>query len=175
MCALLAKSRRGVFDKTDQTIRTLVLYSINTGALTTPASHTFIYAAIYFLLPKLYLNSALAHLNARKTLREQLSGGVVTIPLPNTSGSTDTYAGRSSEGGRPHEHDRLTSAALCRGHMPVPTAADYLAMGSVRLYLTSTLQSELTRVSLLRRLGAPTLSHVSGRLSCPACAAGCAW
>lgn len=49
------------------------------------------------------LNSVLGTLNARKTLREQMSGGVVSIPLPDMSGSAEASADRTSEGGRFHE------------------------------------------------------------------------
>ncbi|KAI0324067.1 hypothetical protein GY45DRAFT_1216099, partial [Cubamyces sp. BRFM 1775] len=79
MCVLLAKQRYGVFKQMDHTVRILIMYSINTGALTTLCTliclityavspHTFIYIVFYFLLPKLLLNSVLATFNARKTL-----------------------------------------------------------------------------------------------------------
>ncbi|EIW55741.1 uncharacterized protein TRAVEDRAFT_50222 [Trametes versicolor FP-101664 SS1] len=62
MCALLARRRSSYFG-VDQTIRTLILFSVNTGVVTTLCTlmaliayavspHTFIYIAFYFLLPK---------------------------------------------------------------------------------------------------------------------------
>ncbi|KAI0360706.1 hypothetical protein OH77DRAFT_711975 [Trametes cingulata] len=94
--------------RVDRTVRTLIVYSVNTGALTTVctlacliayalAPHKFIYIAFYFLLPKLLLNALLATLNARKTLREQMAGGPVSIPLASTVGSTDLVPAREQQ------------------------------------------------------------------------------
>ncbi|KAI0371923.1 hypothetical protein BV20DRAFT_1051115 [Pilatotrama ljubarskyi] len=105
MCVLLAR-RRSVYARVDRTVRTLIVYSIDTGVLTTIctlmclvayalAPHNFIYIAFYFLLPKLLLNSLLATLNARKMLRERMSGGVVSIPLATTIASAAGNPGRS--------------------------------------------------------------------------------
>ncbi|KAI0659168.1 hypothetical protein C8Q70DRAFT_155265 [Cubamyces menziesii] len=109
MCTLLAKRRNGALRKVDHAIRVLILYSVNTGVLTTLCTlmaliayavspHTFIYIGFYFLLPKLLLNSILGALNARKTLREQMSGGVVSIPLPSISGSAEVSADMTAAG-----------------------------------------------------------------------------
>ncbi|KAJ7202061.1 hypothetical protein GGX14DRAFT_654667 [Mycena pura] len=79
LCYLLYGSRTG-FQRTDSLIRTLMLYTVNTGllvALDATAGmfayvfmpHNFIFLGFYLLLSKLYLNSYLAILNARKTLR----------------------------------------------------------------------------------------------------------
>ncbi|KAL1944041.1 hypothetical protein VTO73DRAFT_3859 [Trametes versicolor] len=97
MCALLARRRSSYFG-VDQTIRTLILFSVNTGVVTTLCTlmaliayavspHTFIYIAFYFLLPKLLLNSVLAMLNAREMLREQMTRGRAPIPLTPLTGS----------------------------------------------------------------------------------------
>ncbi|KAJ8487784.1 hypothetical protein ONZ51_g3979 [Trametes cubensis] len=140
MCILLSKRRYGNFRKVDHTIRVLILYSINTGALTTlctlmaliayaASPHTFIYIGFYFLLPKLLLNSVLGTLNARKTLREQMSGGVVSIPLPDMSGSAEASADRTSEGGRFHEIRRSASAVLDRGKVGIPAGTDCIVIG----------------------------------------------
>ncbi|KAI0746744.1 hypothetical protein C8Q80DRAFT_793006 [Daedaleopsis nitida] len=102
MCWLLA-TRSSSFMTVNSTVRTLVLYSVNTGVITTlctfatlvmyaVAPHTFIFMAIFFALSKLLLNSLLASLNARKALREQLSNAdAVSIPLssngPNSGSS----------------------------------------------------------------------------------------
>jgi len=90
LCVLLKKHHSG-FAQTDSMLRVLMLYTINTCALTgvatavclvvyaaTPALN-FAHAAIYFALPTLLLNSLLASLNARKALRRSLSG-ISTIP-----------------------------------------------------------------------------------------------
>ncbi|KAI1798239.1 hypothetical protein LXA43DRAFT_1088364 [Ganoderma leucocontextum] len=104
MCVLLAKRRTG-FSRTDSMVRVLMMYSINTGALTslcalltllTYASmpDNFVFMAFYFVLPKLFLNSLLATLNARRPLRESNSGGdMVSIPLSNTTNSRLSFSG----------------------------------------------------------------------------------
>ncbi|KAJ8462104.1 hypothetical protein ONZ51_g11116 [Trametes cubensis] len=140
MCILLAKRRHGAFRKVDQTIRVLILYSINTAALTTLCTlitliayavspHTLIYAALDFLLPKLLLNSFLATLNARKMLREQMSGGVVSVPLPEISGSANASADGTSEAVRFHENRRFPSAVLDRGKMSISAGTDCIVIG----------------------------------------------
>ncbi|KAJ3489968.1 hypothetical protein NLI96_g1739 [Meripilus lineatus] len=79
---------------TKSVVRTLIVYSINFGALTSVAALacliTFIapqggmvYLGIFFVLPKLYLNSLLATLNARQSLWSQLtsnSDGPLVLP-----------------------------------------------------------------------------------------------
>ncbi|KAJ7143735.1 hypothetical protein C8R44DRAFT_139457 [Mycena epipterygia] len=81
LCYLLRQSRTG-FQRTDSLIRMLMMYTINTGlivALDATAGmfayvfmpHNFIFLGFYLLLSKLYLNSYLATLNARKRLRGQ--------------------------------------------------------------------------------------------------------
>ncbi|KAI0324066.1 hypothetical protein GY45DRAFT_1289503 [Cubamyces sp. BRFM 1775] len=133
MCTLLAKRRHGALRKADRTIRVLILYSINTGVLTTLCTlmaliayavspHTFIYIGFYFLLPKLLLNSVLGTLNARKTLREQMSGGVVSIPLPSVTGSAELSTDRTSEGAQ----NRRFASALFE-HGKVPSGTDRIA------------------------------------------------
>ncbi|TBU45436.1 hypothetical protein BD309DRAFT_715918 [Dichomitus squalens] len=98
LCTILARCRTG-FRKTDSVVRTLIMYSINTGLLTSLCAlsclityatmpNNFIFIAFYFVLPKLFLNSLLATLNAREALRDAGAGDVVSIPLTNTSGST---------------------------------------------------------------------------------------
>ncbi|KAJ6555146.1 hypothetical protein DFH09DRAFT_1262455 [Mycena vulgaris] len=82
LCYLLRGSRTG-FQRTDSLIRVLMMYTVNTGlivALDATAGmfsyvfmpHNFIFLGFYLLLSKLYLNSYLALLNARKGLRGQL-------------------------------------------------------------------------------------------------------
>ncbi|KAI9460426.1 hypothetical protein HD554DRAFT_2028817, partial [Boletus coccyginus] len=79
LCILLQRSRIG-FRRSDSLINKLMLFSINTGLLTSICAiaslisiiawpDTFIYVAFYFCLGRLYCNSLLATLNARKSLR----------------------------------------------------------------------------------------------------------
>jgi len=79
LCTLLQRSRTG-FRRSDTMINKLMVFSINTGLLTSICAvaslisiaawpGTFIYIAFYFCLGRLYCNSLLATLNARKSLR----------------------------------------------------------------------------------------------------------
>lgn len=80
LCYLLYTNRTG-YRRTDSLLNTLMLYTVNTGIITSICSlaaiialktspHTFIVAAIEFLLTKIYVNSFLAMLNARNSLRD---------------------------------------------------------------------------------------------------------
>ncbi|EGO27269.1 hypothetical protein SERLADRAFT_413740 [Serpula lacrymans var. lacrymans S7.9] len=98
LCTLLQNSRTG-FRRSDTIINKLILFSINTGLLTsicavaslisiTAAPTTFIYIAFYFCLGRLYCNSLLATLNARKGIRGESRGEDVSLSLqglPKTS------------------------------------------------------------------------------------------
>jgi len=89
------------FKRTRSTVNKIMLYTINTTALTSVADFiclitfatkpsTLISVAIIFILPKLYLNSLLGLLNSRKKLRDQLhNNGAITIPL-NTASTIHT-------------------------------------------------------------------------------------
>lgn len=79
LCFLLQKSRTG-FRRSDTMINKLMLFSLNTGLLTgifAVASlisisvwpNAFIYIAFYFCVGRLYCNSLLATLNARRIIR----------------------------------------------------------------------------------------------------------
>ncbi|OBZ77498.1 hypothetical protein A0H81_01971 [Grifola frondosa] len=96
--------RRTGFARTDSIVRILMMYSVNTGALTSLCAllclvtyanmpNNFVFIAFYFVLPKLFLNSLLATLNARRKLRETSSGALVSIPLSAASGSHMSSAG----------------------------------------------------------------------------------
>ncbi|EKM52588.1 uncharacterized protein PHACADRAFT_198638 [Phanerochaete carnosa HHB-10118-sp] len=91
LCYFLTKRRTG-FRRTDSIVQLMIVYSINTGLLTSlcaicvlvayatmPAN--FVFIAFYFVLPKLFMNSLLGTLNAREKLRGFGSGGAVSIPL----------------------------------------------------------------------------------------------
>ncbi|KAI3600724.1 hypothetical protein WG66_014177 [Moniliophthora roreri] len=74
LCWLLQNSRTG-FRRSDTIIKKLILFTVNTGALTslcaiTAAPNTFIYITFFFCIGRLYANSLLATLNARKYIRE---------------------------------------------------------------------------------------------------------
>lgn len=83
LCYYLLKSRTG-FSRTDSLITTLTLYSLTTGLITgviaslvvvtfavVPAD--YIWEAFFWLLGKFYVNSLLATLNSRDSLREKAS------------------------------------------------------------------------------------------------------
>ncbi|KAF8968561.1 hypothetical protein BDZ97DRAFT_1799051 [Flammula alnicola] len=110
LCVLLFKSRTGL-QRTDSILTILMAFSINTGLLTSICAlaclityaiwpQRFIFMGIYFALSKLYVNSLLASLNARGTLRskdERVSSlrstrfeampTSVVFPMQNTSGT----------------------------------------------------------------------------------------
>ncbi|KAF9065861.1 hypothetical protein BDP27DRAFT_1450038 [Rhodocollybia butyracea] len=78
---LLQGSKTG-FRRSDSMLNTLTLYAVNTGMLTSlcavaslisivAAPNTFIYIAFFFCMGRLYTNSLLATLNARKAIRER--------------------------------------------------------------------------------------------------------
>ncbi|KAI0821119.1 hypothetical protein BC629DRAFT_1587432 [Irpex lacteus] len=100
LCVLLVQRKTGI-RRTDSMVRSLMLYSINTGALTSICAlavlityatmpRNFVFIAFYFVLPKLFLNSLLATLNAREKLRANGSdkSGLVSIPLTSLEFST---------------------------------------------------------------------------------------
>ncbi|EIW82509.1 hypothetical protein CONPUDRAFT_81986 [Coniophora puteana RWD-64-598 SS2] len=79
LCHLLHGARTG-FSRSDSMINRLIVFTINTGLLTSlcaiaslvsivAAPTTFIYISFYFCLGRLYCNSLLATLNARRALR----------------------------------------------------------------------------------------------------------
>ncbi|KZP05910.1 hypothetical protein FIBSPDRAFT_940265 [Athelia psychrophila] len=83
MCVVLQRSRTG-FKNSDTMINTLIMFTMNTGLLTSlcavaslvsivAAPNTFIYIAFFFNIGRLYSNSMLATLNARSVIRAQLT------------------------------------------------------------------------------------------------------
>ncbi|EMD36444.1 hypothetical protein CERSUDRAFT_84605 [Gelatoporia subvermispora B] len=100
---ILCRMRTG-FRATDTVVRTLMVYSVNAGLLTSICAiatiltfalmpGTLICGAFYIVLPKLLLNSCLAMLNTRRDLRQAMIGrnSLVSIPLATTA-STRTVA-----------------------------------------------------------------------------------
>ncbi|TDL18381.1 hypothetical protein BD410DRAFT_498972 [Rickenella mellea] len=99
LCVLLNRSRSG-FKKTDTMISTLMVYTINTGALTFVCAvgcfisyitmpTNFVFIGFYMLIPKLYLNALLATLNARDGLQEKVNSQpfIALSDISNLSGS----------------------------------------------------------------------------------------
>ncbi|EMD41094.1 hypothetical protein CERSUDRAFT_91852 [Gelatoporia subvermispora B] len=96
LCTMLHRSRTG-FKRSDTLINKLILFTINTGFLTSVCAvlslitivalpNTFIYICFYFTLGRLYSNSLLATLNARKLLRDRSAvGEVLSLELQHTS------------------------------------------------------------------------------------------
>ncbi|KAJ3557529.1 hypothetical protein NM688_g1428 [Phlebia brevispora] len=91
LCFLLWRRRTG-FRRTDTAINTLMIYAINTGAFTSCVSvvaviayatmpNNLVYLGLLMILPKLLLNSLLANLNARPTLKGHDTGDMVSINL----------------------------------------------------------------------------------------------
>ncbi|KAK0459240.1 uncharacterized protein EV420DRAFT_310485 [Desarmillaria tabescens] len=100
LCWLLRANRTG-FKKTDSMVKTLMIYSINAGALSAVTATTtlitfalfptsLIYLGVFLSLGKLYTNSLLASLNVRDSVRAKGSSDV-----SNTFGSMATSTTRS--------------------------------------------------------------------------------
>ncbi|KAF8233692.1 hypothetical protein L208DRAFT_1360199 [Tricholoma matsutake] len=99
LCISLEWSRTG-WKKTDSVINTLMIYSINTGLLTSICATGclvsyviqplgLITIAIYYLLGKLSFNGLLGMLNARDSLHEKHSGVLEMKPVE--SSTSDGY------------------------------------------------------------------------------------
>ncbi|KAH9920006.1 uncharacterized protein BXZ73DRAFT_104824 [Epithele typhae] len=94
----------------DGVVQTLMLYAINTGGLVAvcaigcliafvSAPNTFIYIAIYFILPKLLMNALLMTFNTRESLRDRMAqGGVIHLSGLSSAASDRPSAGHSSGG-----------------------------------------------------------------------------
>jgi len=105
ICGFLYRKRSGI-RSTRSIAHKIMLYTINTTGLTCLATviclityatmpTNLIFLAIYFVLPKLYLNSILSLLNFRKKLRKQLlNNDTISIALstPVTLGSLHASA-----------------------------------------------------------------------------------
>ncbi|KAI0334812.1 hypothetical protein GY45DRAFT_1367269 [Cubamyces sp. BRFM 1775] len=83
LCTILHRSRTG-FSKSNTLINRLMVFAVNTGLLTSVCAclslitivalpNTFVYICFFFLVGRLYSNSLMATLNARKSLRENSS------------------------------------------------------------------------------------------------------
>ncbi|KAG8218151.1 hypothetical protein J3R82DRAFT_3693 [Butyriboletus roseoflavus] len=100
LCSLLQMSRTG-FRRSDTMINKLIVFSINTGLLTSICAvaslisiaawpTTFIYIAFYFCLGRLYCNSLLATLNARKGLRGGSGSDEMSLSLQGVQQKTNS-------------------------------------------------------------------------------------
>ncbi|KAH7888030.1 hypothetical protein F5I97DRAFT_1828908 [Phlebopus sp. FC_14] len=104
LCTLLQRSRTG-FRRSDTMITKLIVFTINTGLLTSVCAvaslvsiavwpTTFIYIAFYFCLGRLYCNSLLATLNARKGLRGE-SNDEMSLSLQGVQKTNQSMIGTS--------------------------------------------------------------------------------
>jgi len=102
LCSMLQKSRTG-FKRSDTMITKLIVFTMNTGLLTSicavasfisisAAGTTFIYITFFFCLGRLYCNSLMAILNARQSIRSMLSDEAVSISLCGMQKSGGTAA-----------------------------------------------------------------------------------
>ncbi|EMD32416.1 hypothetical protein CERSUDRAFT_99501 [Gelatoporia subvermispora B] len=110
---ILLWRRRSRVRRTDSIVRTLIIFSINTGLLTTICAlcmlvtwttmpDKLVYDIFFAALPTLLFNALLATLNARQDLRDKVKGpnGVVSLPLSlaaPTSSSASTQVGKSQD------------------------------------------------------------------------------
>lgn len=91
LCVLLMRQRTG-YSRTNTLLYTLLIYTVNTGVLSSccallclllyaslPGYDRLSFVAVYFVLPKLLLNSLLATLNARRKLMEKTSRFSVSL------------------------------------------------------------------------------------------------
>jgi len=86
----LYRARSDISSQTNSTVRVLILYTVNTGLISTIFSvismitcatlrQSFVYLAMFLPMSQLYVNALLATLNARNWLRSDL--GEIQIPL----------------------------------------------------------------------------------------------
>ncbi|EMD39022.1 hypothetical protein CERSUDRAFT_122512 [Gelatoporia subvermispora B] len=98
---ILLRRLRSGFEKTDQVVRTIVLYSVNTCIITclvtilcvvtysaSPVNNQFTWLSLYHQLGTLLFNALLATYNTRQELREAIhgTGDLITIPLSSLAG-----------------------------------------------------------------------------------------
>ncbi|KAH9850069.1 hypothetical protein C2E23DRAFT_931744 [Lenzites betulinus] len=113
LCVILHTSRTG-FSRSDALINKLIAFAVNTGLLTAVCSClaliTFVvlpdkllYIAFFFLLGRLYANSLLATLNARKTLRDLSTSQELSLSLRDIQPPTTASMSTPSRGGRAND------------------------------------------------------------------------
>ncbi|KAH9850071.1 hypothetical protein C2E23DRAFT_837300 [Lenzites betulinus] len=106
LCAILHSSRTG-FSKSDTLITKLMVFAVNTGLLTSVSAclslitfltlpNTLIYISFFFVLGRLYSNSLMATLNARKRLRSTVSEVSVSLrDIPPSASTLSAYSRRA--------------------------------------------------------------------------------
>ncbi|KAG2051314.1 hypothetical protein BDR06DRAFT_959100 [Suillus hirtellus] len=105
LCTFLQRSRTG-FRRSGTMIKKLMLFTINTGLLTSVCAmmsfisiavwpDTYIYVAFYFCMGRLYCNSLLATLNARKGIRSNSCDEHLSISLHKARRPIDSPIGSS--------------------------------------------------------------------------------
>lgn len=115
---------RGEFESTNNRIEKLVFWTLSTGVITSICSLAALitytlfpdklyFLAIEFLLTKLYINSLLAMLNARRSIRE---GTDISI---NFTRSNNSNMPTSPSSTRPRSLSTLTSPASLKGEFPM--------------------------------------------------------
>jgi len=115
---------RGEFESTNSRIEKLVFWTLSTGIITSVCSlaglityalfpNKLYFLAIEFLLTKLYINSLLAMLNARKSIRE---GTDISI---NFTRSNNSNAPTSPSSPRPRSLSTLPSPASLKSEYPM--------------------------------------------------------
>ncbi|CAL1712761.1 unnamed protein product [Somion occarium] len=106
MCYYLQKKRTGV-DRTDDLVTTLMLYSINTGLLTSIIATTaviafaimptnFVWLCFFWILGKCYVNSILASLNSRERLRNRAYSSDVQFSPSGNRRATESLGFREA-------------------------------------------------------------------------------
>ncbi|KAJ3910655.1 hypothetical protein F5879DRAFT_3433 [Lentinula edodes] len=113
LCFYLSKSRTG-FKKTDSLISTLIVYSLTTGLITSfigivivvtfaTMPNDYIWLAFFWIDGKCYVNSCLAALNSRESLREKASpqdGSFLQLSRVTANGTHITSTESRSDGTR---------------------------------------------------------------------------
>ncbi|KAI1792960.1 hypothetical protein LXA43DRAFT_300493 [Ganoderma leucocontextum] len=111
LCTILYQSRTGS-PKSSMLINRLMVFAINTGLLTSVCAcislvtffvfpNTFVYICFYFLIGRLYANSLMAMLNARRSPRDSSNEdtSILLREVPTTGSSLTHYNVPASPGG----------------------------------------------------------------------------
>ncbi|KAI0807244.1 hypothetical protein C8Q74DRAFT_1362770 [Fomes fomentarius] len=136
LCTILHQSRTS-FSRSNTLINKLMVFAVNTGLLTSICAcislitfwalpNTFVYITFYFLIGRLYANSLMATLNARKSLQAH-STGDRSLSLRDLPGGTTTGTPYSvSKGGRDGIAIRIDTTKESRreGEMDFDSATD---------------------------------------------------
>jgi len=108
LCILLNKARTG-YKKSDTVINMLIVFVVNTGILTTCCAvaslislvlspDSLIYAAFYFCIGRFYVNSFLATLNARDSLKGNVDDtSYMMMSLPSSGANSSRMTTDSSK------------------------------------------------------------------------------